>query len=97
MTRRSGSLRLKAEDALEIHPADAAARGIADGDPVAIASAHGEARARACVTPRVPAGVVFLSFHFPETGANQLTGDVRDRISGCPEYKVTAVEVQRAT
>jgi len=97
MTRRSGSLRLKAEDALEIHPADAAARGIADGDPVAIASAHGEARARARITTRVPAGVLFLSFHFPETGANQLPGGVRDRISGCPEYKVTAVEVRRAT
>lgn len=97
MTRRSDSLRLVAEDALELHPSDAATRGIADGDPVAIASAHGEARARARVTTRVPAGVVFLSFHFPETGANRLTGEVRDRVSGCPEYKVTAVEVRRAT
>jgi formate dehydrogenase alpha subunit len=95
MTRRSGSLRLAPEDALEIHPADAAARGIADGDPVAITSAHGEARAHARLTTRVPAGVVFLSFHFPETGANRLTGEVRDSLSGCPEYKVTAVEVRR--
>jgi predicted molibdopterin-dependent oxidoreductase YjgC len=95
MTRRSDNRKLVAEDALEIHPTDAAARGVADGDPVAIASAHGEARARARVTTRVPAGVVFLSFHFPETGANRVTGQVRDRISGCPEYKVTAVEVRR--
>ncbi len=96
MTRRSDNRKLVAGDALEIHPDDAAARGIAEGEPVAIASAHGEARARARITTRVPAGVVFLSFHFPETGANQLTGQVRDRISGCPEYKVTAVEVRRA-
>ncbi len=96
MTRRSDNRRLVDADALEIHPDDAAARGIAAGAMVAIASAHGEARARARITTRVPAGVVFLSFHFPETGANQLTGQVRDRISGCPEYKVTAVEVRPA-
>jgi predicted molibdopterin-dependent oxidoreductase YjgC len=96
MTRRSDNRRLVDADALEIHPDDAAARGIATGAMVAIASAHGEARARARITTRVPAGVVFLSFHFPETGANRLTGQVRDRISGCPEYKVTAVEVRPA-
>jgi predicted molibdopterin-dependent oxidoreductase YjgC len=95
MTRRSRSLLLVSGDALEIHPDDAAARGITDGETVTITSRHGEARARARVTTRSAPGVVFLSFHFPETGANRLTGQVRDRISGCPEYKVTAVEVRR--
>ena len=97
MTRRSDNLELVGGDALEIHPADAAARGIADGEAVAITSAHGAASARARITTRVAPGVVFLSFHFPETGTNRLTGQVRDRVSGCPEYKVTAVEVRRAT
>ena len=96
MTRRSDNLKLVGADALEIHPADAAARGVADGDWVTLTSAHGEARARARVTTRVAPGVVFLSFHFPETGTNALTGEVRDRLSGCPEYKVTAVEVRRS-
>jgi formate dehydrogenase major subunit len=81
------------QDALEIHPKDAEARGISDGQRVRVVSAHGEARAHARVTGRVPEGTVFLSFHFPQTGANYLTGPVRDRLTGCPQYKVTAVEV----
>ncbi len=96
MTRRTANVRLAGDDGLEIHPRDAAARGIADGDPVTVASAFGEARTRARLTDRVAPGVVFLSFHFPETHANAVTGDVRDRLSGCPEYKVTAVEVRGA-
>jgi predicted molibdopterin-dependent oxidoreductase YjgC len=93
MTRRTPNLALSAADRLEIHPRDAAARGIADGDRVIVRSARGEARAPARVTDRVAPGAVFLSFHFPETGTNAVTSEVRDRISGCPEYKVTAVEV----
>jgi predicted molibdopterin-dependent oxidoreductase YjgC len=96
MTRRTPNERLMREDVLEIHPEDAKARGVADGQRVRIASAHGEARVHARVTDRVPQGTVFLTFHFPETGANRLTGPVRDRISGCPQYKVTAVEVSTA-
>jgi formate dehydrogenase major subunit len=94
MTRRTPNLALAARDELEIHPADAEARGIRDGARVAVTSVHGEARAVARVTDRVARGVLFLSFHFPETATNAVTGDVRDRITGCPEYKVTAVEVR---
>jgi formate dehydrogenase alpha subunit len=93
MTRRTDNVRLRSADLLEMNPRDAASRGLADGDRVVVRSANGEARAVARVTERVAPGVVFLSFHFPETGANAVTGQVRDRISGCPEYKVTAVEV----
>jgi formate dehydrogenase alpha subunit len=95
MTRRTPNVTLVESDALEIHPRDAAGRGIADGDRVAVVSANGEARAVARVTERVAQGVLFLSFHFPETATNAVTGDVRDRLTGCPEYKVTAVEVRR--
>jgi len=45
-------------------------------------------------TERVARGVLFLSFHFPETGTNAVTGPVRDRVTGCPEYKVTSVDVR---
>jgi predicted molibdopterin-dependent oxidoreductase YjgC len=96
MTRRTHLRALTPDDRLEIHPEDARARGIHDGDLVLLTSANGETRARARVTDRVPPGTVFLSFHFPETGTNALTGRVRDRITGCPEYKLTAVEVGRA-
>jgi len=96
MTRRSGALRLVCADFLQIHPDDARARGVADGDAVMIASSFGEAAAVAAVTDVVPPGTLFLSFHFPETGTNAVTSDVVDRLTDCPEYKVTAVEVRRA-
>jgi formate dehydrogenase major subunit len=95
MTRRTPNMALVAADWLEVHPDDAAARGIAEGDAVRITSAQGTARARARVTDRVRPGTLFLAFHFPETHANAVTSDVRDRVSGCPEYKVTGVEVHK--
>ena len=96
MTRQGPDRLQHPADALEIHPRDASARGIAEGDPVIVESAHGRARALARITDRVVRGVVFLTFHRPETGANQVTGQVCDRRTGCPEYKATAVEVTRA-
>jgi predicted molibdopterin-dependent oxidoreductase YjgC len=95
MTRRSSTLALLAQDEVQIHPADAGERGIADGDEVTIVSRWGEAQARAVVTDDVPTGSLFLTFHFPESGANRVTSDVVDRLADCPEYKVTAVEVHR--
>jgi len=45
--------------------------------------------------PRGAPDVLCLSFHFPETGTNAVTGDVRHRLTGCPEYQVTSVKVRR--
>jgi formate dehydrogenase major subunit len=38
-------------------------------------------------------GVVYTTFHFPESGANVITTDSSDWATNCPEYKVTAVQV----
>ena len=96
MTRRSANRALRAHDTLDLHPADARARGIAEGDAVVVRSAAGAARAVAHLDARVARGTLFLTFHFPETHANRVTSDVVDRLSDCPEYKLTAVEVYRA-
>jgi len=96
MTRRTPNLQLAPDERLEIHPDDARLRGLRDGDRVTLSSQHGESNVAIEITTRVPSGTVFLTFHFPETRTNDLTGDVRDRLSDCPEYKVTAVEVRRA-
>ncbi len=96
MTRRSPNLSLRPCDRLEIHPEDARARDIRSGDPVRVTSPWGEARARAEVTDSVRPGTLFLTFHFPETGANRVTSDVVDRLTDCPEYKLTPVDVSRA-
>ena len=45
------------------------------------------------VTDRVQPGVVYTTFHFPESGANVVTTENSDWATNCPEYKVTAVEV----
>jgi formate dehydrogenase major subunit len=41
--------------------------------------------------------VVYTTFHFPETAANVVTTNYSDWATNCPEYKVTAVQVSRAT
>jgi formate dehydrogenase major subunit len=60
---------------------------------VGIASRAGETVLRATLTERVQPGVVYTTFHFPESGANVITTDNSDWATNCPEYKVTAVEV----
>ncbi len=92
-TRRTANVAWHAEDRLEIHPVDAEDRGIRDGDWVGITSRAGETVLRATITERVQPGVVYTTFHFPESGANVITTDNSDWATNCPEYKVTAVEV----
>ena len=94
-TRRTENSRWHDEDRLDIHPHDAQERGIADGDWVGIASRAGRTVMRACVTERMQPGVVWTTFHFPESGANVITTDSSDWATNCPEYKVTAVQVSK--
>jgi formate dehydrogenase major subunit len=92
-TRRTLNNIWHSEDLLEIHPHDAQERGIKDRDWVGIESRAGRTVLRADVTERIQAGVVYTTFHFPESGANVITTDSSDWATNCPEYKVTAVQV----
>ncbi len=92
-TRRTENSRWHDEDRLEIHPVDAEDRGIRTGDWVGIESRAGQTVLRAFVTGRMQPGVVYTTFHFPESGANVITTDASDWATNCPEYKVTAVQV----
>ncbi|CAG1022458.1 partial formate dehydrogenase major subunit, partial [Patescibacteria group bacterium] len=94
-TRRTDNVAWHSEDRLELHPHDAEDRGIKDGDWVGIKSRAGETVLRATVTDRVQVGVVYTTFHFPESGANVITTDNSDWATNCPEYKVTAVQVTK--
>ena len=93
-TRRTENIVWHGEDRLEIHPHDAELRGIGDGDGVLMASRKGAITLRANVTDRVPEGVVYTTFHHPSVSANVVTTEYSDWATSCPEYKVTAVEVQ---
>ncbi|WP_323035486.1 formate dehydrogenase subunit alpha [Pararhodobacter sp.] len=92
-TRRTANVVWHDQDVLEIHPHDAENRGIRDGDLVRLASRSGETTLRADVTDRVSPGVVYTTFHHPDTQANVVTTDNSDWATNCPEYKVTAVQV----
>ncbi|WP_339742517.1 formate dehydrogenase subunit alpha [uncultured Maricaulis sp.] len=92
-TRRTENCRWHDEDELEIHPADAEMRGVADGDMVSLSSRKGAITVRVTITDRVPPGIVYTTFHHPETGANVVTTELSDWATSCPEYKVTAVQV----
>lgn len=92
-TRRTHNNQWHSEDRLEIHPHDAQERGIKADDWVGIESRAGQTVLRALVTERMQPGVVYTTFHFPESGANVITTDNSDWATNCPEYKVTAVQV----
>ena len=96
-TRRTENVQWHSEDRLEIHPHDAEERGIQQDAWVGISSRAGETVLRATVTENVQPGVVYTTFHFPESGANVITTDNSDWATNCPEYKVTAVQVMPVT
>ncbi|PPR79917.1 MAG: putative formate dehydrogenase [Alphaproteobacteria bacterium MarineAlpha2_Bin1] len=82
------------EDVLDINPFDAETRGINNGDYVSLQSRKGATKLKARFSNRLQPGVVYTTFHHPETEANVITTEFSDWATNCPEYKVTAVEVR---
>ncbi|MFJ6835615.1 molybdopterin-dependent oxidoreductase [Streptomyces sp. NPDC091209] len=85
---------------VEVHPDDAAALGIADGDSVEVASRRGRAVLPAVVTDRVRPGCCFAPFHWNDLfgeylSVNAVTSDAVDPLSFQPEFKVCAVSLAR--
>jgi formate dehydrogenase major subunit len=97
MTRRTRALdAIEPEAFVGLHPDDARALGIAEGDRVRVLSRRGSVTLRARVTLRECAGSVFVPFHFREAAANLLTIDELDPDGKIPEYKFCAVRVEPA-
>ena len=95
MTRRARGLEAVYPEALiEIHPEDAQRINVEDGELLKVGSRRGEIVAKAQVTERVAPGLVFSTFHFPESAANFLTNPALDPQAKIPEYKVCAVWVE---
>jgi formate dehydrogenase major subunit len=95
MTRRTDNAILLPRETLDVSPSDAAALGLSDGRGVEVVSRHGRASLPARVTDEVEAGQVFTSFHFTDARVNDVTSAVGDEVTGCPEYKLTAVRLGR--
>jgi len=96
-TRRTANMTFHAEDLLEIHPSDAEVRGIENHAWVGIKSRAGETVLRAQISTHIQPGVLYTTFHHPESGANVVTTDNSDWATNCPEYKVTAVQAYPVT
>jgi len=86
------------EPLCEIHPQLASKLGIASGDRVAVTSRRGSITVPAKVVETIRPDTVFIPYHWPgDKAANVLTNRALDPISKIPEYKVSAVRVERAT
>lgn len=94
-TRRTKNVAWHHEDVVEIHPHDAQERGVKEGDWIGVMSRAGETVLRAKLTERVQPGIIYTTFHHPQSGANVITTDNSDWATNCPEFKVTAVQVTR--
>ena len=78
-----------------IHPKDASALGVNEGDRVDVTSRRGRVWANATVTEDMLPGVVWMSFHFPDCPTNQVTSGAYDKVTKTYEYKVCAVKVEK--
>ncbi|TLM84821.1 nitrite reductase [Pseudarthrobacter sp. NamE2] len=88
-------LAARPEATVQIHPAPAAALGIAEGALVSVSNELGEVVCRAGLSTSIRPETVFLPFHFPELGsANRLTEAATDPTSGMPEFKFNNVWVR---
>ena len=95
MTRRAkGIMQVYGEALVELNPDDALKIGVNGNTRVRITSRRGSIEAKAWVTDRVPPGMVYANFHFPEASANELTHASLDPVAKIPEYKITAVKVE---
>jgi predicted molibdopterin-dependent oxidoreductase YjgC len=96
-TRRSALMQLTEaqKERIRIHPKDARRLSIDDGELVRVVSRRGHVDVEAELTRATKPGTVFMTFHFPETRTNLLLSSAADEYTQCPEYKVSAVRIEK--
>jgi formate dehydrogenase alpha subunit len=98
MSRRVDGLHaIRPDGFVEIHPDDASALKLSDGELARLSSRRGTVTAKTVVTERSRPGTVFMTFHYREAAANILTNDALDPVAKIPEFKVCAVKVEKAS
>jgi formate dehydrogenase major subunit len=95
MTNRTPNVELMPTDFVCVSPADAKALRIENGEDVVVRSRYGECVMPAAVTGQVKEGELFATFHSPQVFLNRVTSRQRDRFVHAPEYKVTAVRLEK--
>ena len=97
MTRRTANAEILPKDVIMLNPKDAKDKNLLTGDRATLKSDRGEITLEVEVTDRVKRGIVRTTFHFPEVLINEVTSGVADEETKCPEYKVVAVDVLKAS
>ena len=95
MTERTPNSDIRPTDTVDISPADAEVLGILDGEVVSVISRYGEAQMPARVSKTVRQGELFATFHSTRVFLNRITSRYRDRYVQAPEFKVTAVRLEK--
>ena len=86
---------MRSNCSLVISPADAAKLSLETGETVRLASRYGETFLPVEISPQMRTGELFATFHAVPTFLNRVTGPYRDRFVQAPEYKVTAVRIEK--
>jgi anaerobic selenocysteine-containing dehydrogenase len=95
-TGRCGGLNdLLGAETADISARDARNLGIAQGEKIRVVSRRGFVEVAARITPQVPAGLVWMAFHFREGCANWLTNPEFDPVSKTAEFKACAVRLEK--
>ena len=84
------------EERVDISPVDAMKMGVREDEMLRVRSRRGEVKVKARVTDRVPPGMVWMAFHFRDACANWLTNPAYDPETQTAEYKVCAVQIEKA-
>jgi len=79
---------------VEINPLDAEKLKIENESDIRVSSRRGSIQSHAWITDRVPPGMIFANFHFPDAATNELTIAALDPVAKIPEYKICAVRVE---
>jgi formate dehydrogenase major subunit len=95
MTSRTANRLLRPHDCLDISAEDARKAGLSNGARVRIRSRYGQAILPIRIDESVQPGELFATFHTPEVFLNYLTSPRRDSYVSTPEYKVTAVRLEK--
>ncbi len=97
MTYRTPNKKIRNSDFLHLHPMDADVAGLKEGDNARLISRYGEASLPVHIDPDVRRGEVFTTFSNNKVFINQLTSSVRDNYVQTPEYKITAIRIEKVT
>lgn len=95
MSGRTLNTEIRPTDTLDINPIDAKPLKLLPNDLVKIKSRYGEATLPVRICKDTKQGEIFCTFSTPDFWVNNLTGSFRDQIVDTPEYKITAVKLEK--